>query len=1038
MKVSESGSLTNEYSNFIAISRYARWLENDGRRETWAESVQRYIDFMKTQLGDKIDDNTLDRIHNGILNQDIMPSMRALMTAGPALERENIAAYNCSFIAVDSLRSFDEALYILMNGTGVGFSVESKYVSKLPIISDSFVDSETVIFVEDSKMGWAKAYKELIGLLVQGIIPKWDMSRVRPAGARLKTFGGRSSGPEPLDRLFRQTVSVFKNAAGRQLSSVECHDIMCHIAEIVVVGGVRRAALISMSDLDDYGMATAKSGSWWENNGQRGLANNSAVYHKKPTMGQFMEEWKNLYDSKSGERGIINMDSIRNHIDGFGRRDSSLVGGVNPCLSADSLLLNEDGWVTFGEAYLSGETQRIIQDGRVTYHASDDGLEHPDNWKIDSHASRGVITQSSEVKLTQKNADLVKLDTVSGLSVRLTPDHLVATKRGMVEAGKLKDGEQILVAAAPLTESIVGRMPETIDEHMAFLCGLIAGDGTFSRNKFSQIAHVDLWGDDRWLCNQVVDSIMTLHEHYGPIIGMNSREYAKPYVSVVNESDKIRISSSYLAYILDRELHFNADTKHCVPENYIKFARHTPAKFYVAALAFCDGTVNKYNKIGSSSIRINQSNRSMLADVNLILLANGIVPRLYLRSGEGYRSLSDGHGGVKEYLTKENYESVIMMHAYEYTNIIGFIGGHKQVLAEQLFTAPSKKQNTYDTVASVILDGNEDVYCLQENTRRTLVANGITMRRCGEIILRPNELCNLTEVVIAPDDTFEDIKSKVELATILGTYQATLTNFKYVRKSWQKNCEEERLLGVSFTGIFGNELFSSNNSILANNLDQLREYALEVNAIWADRFSINRSAAITCVKPSGTVSQLTGVSSGIHPWYSQYYVRTVRADNKDPLTRLMKDEGIPNEPDVTNPDDITVFSFPIAAPANAVTSSNLTAIQHLELWKTYREHWTEHNPSVTINVRESEWMEVGAWVYNNFDHIGGVSFLPYSDHTYKQAPYQPITKEEYDGFEFPNHINWDYLPVYELSDTTTGSQELSCVSGSCDIVDLVK
>ena len=639
MKVSKSGSLTNEYSNFIAISRYARWLENDGRRETWAESVQRYIDFMNTQLGDKIDDNTLDRIYNGILNQDIMPSMRALMTAGPALERENIAAYNCSFIAVDSLRSFDEALYILMNGTGVGFSVESKYVSKLPVISDSFVDSETVIFVEDSKMGWAKAYKELIGLLVQGIVPKWDMSRVRPAGARLKTFGGRASGPEPLDRLFRQTVGVFKNAAGRQLSSVECHDLMCHIAEIVVVGGVRRAALISMSDLDDYGMATAKSGNWWENNGQRGLANNSAVYHKKPTMGQFMEEWKNLYDSKSGERGIINMDSIRNHIDGFGRRDSSLVGGVNPC---------------------------------------------------------------------------------------------------------------------------------------------------------------------------------------------------------------------------------------------------------------------------------------------------------------------------------------------------------------------------------------------------------------GEIVLRPNELCNLTEVVIAPNDTFEDVRNKVELATIIGTYQATLTNFKYVRKSWQKNCEEERLLGVSFTGIFGNELFSSNNSILANNLDQLREYALEVNAIWADRFSINRSAAITCVKPSGTVSQLTGVSSGIHPWYSQYYVRTVRADNKDPLTRLMKDEGVPNEPDVTNPDDITVFSFPIAAPANAVTSSNLTAIQHLELWKTYREHWTEHNPSVTINVRESEWMEVGAWVYNNFDHIGGVSFLPYSDHTYKQAPYQPITKEEYDGFEFPDHINWDYLPVYELSDTTTGSQELSCVSGSCDIVDLVK
>ena len=643
--IDENGSISDAYRNFIHVSRYSRWLEEKGRRETWVETVDRYINFMKNHLVKNYgyDENNVKfaQVRDAILNHKVMPSMRAMMTAGPALERDNIAAYNCSFIAVDSLRAFDEAMYILMNGTGVGFSVEQKYVANLPVIAEEFYPTNTTIVVEDSKLGWAKAFKELIGLLTTGQIPEWDMTRVRPSGARLKTFGGRASGPEPLNDLFNFTVETFKIAKGRRLKPIEAHDLMCKIGEVVVVGGVRRSALISLSNLDDFEMAKAKSGQWWEQEPQRALANNSAVYNAKPNVAQFLREWRNLYESKSGERGIYNMDSVRKHIDKFGRRDSSKVAGTNPC---------------------------------------------------------------------------------------------------------------------------------------------------------------------------------------------------------------------------------------------------------------------------------------------------------------------------------------------------------------------------------------------------------------GEILLRPNQFCNLTEVVIDANDTVDDLFDKVRIATILGTWQSTLSNFKYIRKSWKDNTEEERLLGVSLTGIFGSKLTGTLHKNLATMLDEMRGIAVSVNMDEADILGIEKSAAITTVKPSGTVSQLTGVSSGIHPWYSKHYIRTVRADNKDPLTAFLKDFGVPNEPDVMKPDATTVFSFPIAAPKNAVVTEDLSAIEHLEVWKVYRTHWTEHNPSVTINVKEDEWVDVAAWVYNNFDHIGGVSFLPASEHSYKQAPYQPISEQEYSKTlaAMPNRIPWESLPLYELEDTTTGSQELACTSATgCETVDLV-
>lgn len=637
--------IENPYENFIAISRYARWIPGENRRETWRETVDRYFDFMVGHLGKEHsyspDPALVEELREAVFNRNVMPSMRAVMTSGPALDRDNIAGYNCSYLPVDSLRSFDEAMYILMNGTGVGYSVESVYVDKLPTVAEQFYPSNTVIVVEDSKTGWAKALKELTALVWQGQVPTWDVSKVRPAGARLKTFGGRASGPAPLVSLFEFVVKTVQGAAGRKLKPIEAHDIMCKIGEVVVVGGVRRSAMISLSDLNDHDMARAKSGAWWENNAQRALANNSVSYTAKPTMSDFIAEWKNLYDSKSGERGIYNVAAAQAQAAKNGRRDASYRFGTNPC---------------------------------------------------------------------------------------------------------------------------------------------------------------------------------------------------------------------------------------------------------------------------------------------------------------------------------------------------------------------------------------------------------------SEIILRPYQFCNLSEVIVREDDTIDTLRRKTQLATILGTWQSTLTNFKYLRKIWRENTEEERLLGVSITGQFGHSLMSGQEGLdkLADVLADLKAISIETNFDEADKIGINHSASITCVKPSGTVSQLTGVSSGMHPWHSEYYVRTVRGDKKDPLTKFLIDSGVPAEDDVMKPNDTTVFSFPIKAPKNAVIRKDLTAIEHLETWLVYQRAWCEHKPSITVSVKEEEWMEVGAWVYKHFDELSGISFLPYSDHTYKQAPYQDATEEEYLELlaNMPSEIRWADIAFYETEDGTTGTQDLACAAGSCEVVDI--
>lgn len=624
-----------DYQKVIAVSKYARWLEKENRRETWGETVERYCD--NVLKSPKINKQLKEEIRQAIYNLDVMPSMRALMTAGPALDRCNVAGYNCSYLPIDNPRSFDELMYILMCGTGAGFSVERTYTDKLPIISEHFEKSNSKIVVGDSKAAWARSFKELLALLYSGQVPEIDYSSVRPEGSRLKVFGGRASGPGPLKSLFEFCIDLFKNAAGRKLRPIECHDICCKIAEVIVSGGVRRSALISLSDVGDHEMAMAKTGQWWMTHPHRALSNNSAVYNEKPPIGQFLSEWNALYNSKSGERGIFN-------------RQAS----------------------------------------------------------------------------------------------------------------------------------------------------------------------------------------------------------------------------------------------------------------YAQALK----------------------------------------------------------------------------------------NGRRKVEGVKFGTNP-----------------------------------------CSEIILRPYQFCNLSEVVCRAEDTLETLKNKVELATIIGTVQSTLTNFKYLRKIWKDNCEEERLLGVSMTGVFDNmKLFDNNWQ------DTLKQHAVEVNKKWANIFGINQSTAITCIKPSGSVSQLVDSASGIHPRHNKYYIRSIRGDNFDPMTEFLKNAGVPNEPNVMSPNKSTVFYFPQKAPDGALVRHDLSAIRHLEYWLQCQREWCEHKPSVTINVAEDEWVEVAAFVYKYFDEITGVAFLPRDDHTYEQAPYQDIDEETYNKWieTFPKNIDWSKLPDFETEDTTKGSQELACSSdtGGCEVVSL--
>ena len=625
----------DQYQQFIHKSRYARWLPEEGRRERWDETVNRYVDFWKDR--GQINDKEALKLFNAIFNLEVMPSMRCMMTAGEALNKDNVAGFNCSYLHIDSPRSFDELMYVLMCGTGVGFSVERNFINKLPVVAETFHKTDSVIVVSDSKIGWASAFRELISLLYAGKIPKWDMGKVRESGARLKTFGGRASGPEPLDDLFHFCVGIFQKAAGRKLTSIECHDVCCKIADIVVVGGVRRSALISLSNLSDPRMAKAKNGNWWDTEGQRRLANNSVAYTEKPDFESFLAEMQNMYESKAGERGIFSRVAAQKIAARNGRRDPEQDFGTNPC---------------------------------------------------------------------------------------------------------------------------------------------------------------------------------------------------------------------------------------------------------------------------------------------------------------------------------------------------------------------------------------------------------------SEIILRSNQFCNLSEIVVRQDDDLASLKRKCEVAAIIGTLQATLTDFRYLRNVWKRNTEEEALLGVSMTGIMDHYLLSKGDSPdLEKWLEQIRDVAIKTNEKWATKLGINQSAAITCVKPSGTVSQLVDSASGIHPRFSEHYIRRVRSDKKDPLAQFMSAAGFPVEQDLMSQASL-VYSFPVKSPEGCTTVKQVGAMEQLKLWKAYQNGWCEHKPSITVYYTDDEFLEVAQWIWDNFDLCSGISLLPYSDHVYQQAPYEDIDAEKYEELlaAMPEGVNWDDLEHFEKEDNTTGSQELACVGGACEIV----
>lgn len=634
-------TLPTDYQNLIHVTRYSRWSDEAMRRETWDETTKRCVNFW---LARGLINNTIyNELYDSIYGLQVMPSMRCMMTAGEALARDNVAGYNCAFLSISDVASFAEMMYILMCGTGVGFSVERQYTNKLPELPSELHNSRTTIVVGDDRIAWARGFQMLLNCLYLGEIPQWDLSELRPAGSRLKTFGGRSSGPGPLEDLFKFTTSVFRRAVDddrRRLTSVECHDICCKIGEVVVSGGVRRSALISLSNLSDDRMRMAKSGNWYDATPWRALANNSATYTERPDSSIFIDEWRSLIQSKSGERGIYNVRAAQRQAARSGRRRTDFHFGTNPC---------------------------------------------------------------------------------------------------------------------------------------------------------------------------------------------------------------------------------------------------------------------------------------------------------------------------------------------------------------------------------------------------------------SEIILRDMQFCNLSEIVARPADSLDNLLDKARLATIIGTLQSTLTDFRFLRTDWKRNCEEERLLGVSLTGITDHPVLNGGNgtAVLADWLEEIKDVCIATNREWADSLGINRSTAITCVKPSGTVSQLVNSASGIHTRYARYYIRRVTLDTKDPVCQMLKDSGFPGKPASSQHDRSWLFEFPMKSPDTCLTRHDLSALEQLELWMVYQEHWCEHKPSCTIYVKDSEWMDVGAWVYRNFDKISGLSFLPSIDGETIYAgvtPYEEIDEQTYEQLKavLPK-IDWSLLLKYETTDETTSSRELACTAQSCEI-----
>jgi len=964
--------LDSAFQQYIHLSRYARWVENEQRRETWDETVSRLSGFLQERFPEQ---NIIAAIDTRVRNLDVMPSMRMLMTAGAAANRDNTAIFNCSYTAVNHPRVFDEILYILMCGTGVGFSVERQEVSKLPEVPSDMYDSETSIVVHDSKIGWAKAYKQLVSLLYSGEIPRWDLSKLRPAGARLKTFGGRSSGPDPLDQLFLFTVNTFRGARGRKLNSLEVHDLVCKIGDIVVVGGVRRSALISLSNLSDDRMRDAKSGEWWTQNGQRRLANNSAAYTEKPEVGHFMKEWLSLYDSKSGERGIFNRQAAYKKFQEIERQWKDKQGnplhvGTNPCLVGETFVAVADGRNAVKIKELADEG------GECLVYSAREKLNGQSGWKTEIQKAKAF---HSGVK------PVVRMILSNGDEFECTPDHRLALKDG--DYAEAKDCKGRLLSKF-FTFHDKYRRINSYTSGYANQHRMIWEYHNGPKPKDHEIDHIDSFNQHR---PDKIENLQLLK------IADHRQKTSLERLGKNNPIHRLRDEGKWrLNMSRAQTLEFNGRYNGISNEEIIE-------------LAF---------ELQEEGIPITNRNLKKKDNRSPITFSKN-------RFGGKISNLRDIIEGNKEYNPPE-----VQPHTPS--------GYHHEIdysyLQEDVHVVDIIDEGKTVDVYDLTVEKNHNFYIITSVEDNHIGGNcqGVLVHNCGEILLRDGEFCNLTEVVCRVNDSEKELEEKVRIATIIGTMQSSFTDFRYLRPHWKRNCDEERLLGVSLTGIMDCKLLNKKNKDTEELLGRLRSVARETNKEYAKLLDIEESAAITCVKPSGTASSLVDSSSGIHTRFANKYIRRARSDVKDPLTPFMIEAGFPYEKDIMNEQNI-VFEFPIRTPRGSITRDDQSAIEALEFWYMYRTHWCDHNPSVTITVREEEWPEVGAWVWNNFDDIGGVSFLPHSDHVYRQAPYEEVEETALKELEAKMPKNLDWTTLIEEDDETTGSQEYACVGGACEI-----
>jgi ribonucleotide reductase class II len=997
-------TLPTHYQQYIHAAKYARWVEAEGRRETWQETVNRYVGFFTEHVADNTDSTLTSEeqgeIRDAILHLRCMPSMRALMTAGKALKRDNMAGYNCAYVAVNRKEVFSEIMYVLMCGTGVGFSVERQEITNLPVIPLLLQKSKTVIHIRDSKIGWASGMNQLIAILYSGSIPKWDITDIRAQGERLKTFGGRASGSKCLVELFKFIIAKFKHAVGRKLNSLENHDIVCKIAEIVICGSVRRSALLSLSNLSDERMRVAKSGQWYLLEGQRALANNSVCYTEKPDVGVFLKEWLSLYDSKSGERGVFNREAMTNHVKRTCplRNATGYAFGTNPCIPDDTWILTDKG---------SKQVKDLVN---TPFVAIVDGEQYE--------------SKTGFVKTGHK--PVYRLTTHEGYEVRATDNHKIMTADNeWVELKDMEIGDKIRI----MDHSNVDHEFDTTSDDFAkgWLLGSLYGDGTFHYP--TNMAKLEYWGDDRHEMQAIANNyLQQLNMITTRSNGGTESKYADVGKISIQNVALFRLAADYIHRGKVLTSNIESESLEC----QAGFLRG-----WFDADGSPQGTKSK-----GFSVRLSSTGLDALKSAQRIATRIGIYSTLYQeRKPAGDRMMPDGKGGLKSYFCKAMHELIVSRSSMKvFSDHIGFHQPHKAEKLEEILGSYTRRLygSKYTAeIVSIKLDEICDVYDATVEDIHAFDANGLYVHNCSEIILRDRGLCNLSEVVIRKNDTPGTIMDKARIATIIGTLQSTLTNFRFVSPQWKFNSDEERLLGVSLTGVMDNEFMCKPSPELKAFLPKLRDYCVEVNKEWAERLGINQSVSITCIKPSGTVSQLVDCASGIHARHSQYYERTVRGSDIDPLTEFAKAQGVPSEPSAMGGSN-TVFSFPIHSPEGCITRNDMSAIEQLEIVALYGEYWATHKISCTISVRENEWVSVAGYVYDRFDSIGGVSFLPNSgsDTIYKQAPYQDKTKDEYEALlgKSPTKLDWSKLSDFEKGiDTIESTHTLACTGGACEI-----